>query len=471
MKRETIRRLGIRFPCPATLLNCLLGCALVYISGCGKGSAPGAGTDEQLKGPATVEQAARVLDLSTFAVMDAAMSVQRTVANLSYKVANNVKTAFEFQRKKLTEQRWKELPNTSITEQAASGTFARNGFIVSVSAYSNGKPGNTEVVLQNHGNINLGKLPLPSGVKPVYVGEATAMYVTDASVAATSDASRELFLAGGWQPYGTAGDSSYFKQNAIRLGVTVSSAPAQGGKTMISFVSELMSADLPVPPEAEELRYADETKELSFEIASNKDAVVDFYRKTLAKTGWEPTLDSTVKIDDKDEMIFRNPAKDMLTLSMPPARDGKISVSLQHQSAAEIAELDRQIKEHAPQIRAKIKAEQEEETARILEASKRLPKFAVTLPADASGVEQTKDRIKFNPGNGKAKAIVEAWRKEFQVAGWNENVATLNGMAGAASFSKGTQSLIINYTDTGVIPAEVSVSATGVELEPSSSAK
>ena len=280
-----------------------------------------------------------------------------------------------------------------------------------------------------------------------------------------------LITAEGWQAYGKAGDSSYFKQNAIRLGVTVSSAPAQGGKTMISFASDLMSADLPAPEKAEELQYSDSTKELSFATTADKNVVTDYYKKTLAQSGWQPTLDKTVKIDDNDTMIFRNPAKDMLTLSMPPASDGKIRVSLQQQSAAEIAELDRQLKEQMPKIRAAVQAKQAEEDARFAEAHKPLPKVAVLLPADVTGLDQTKDEIKFKVGNGKAQAIAETWRQQFHDTGWKEDVATLGGMAGAISLSKEKQSLTINYTDTGMMPAEITISAMGAELEASSAGK
>jgi hypothetical protein len=345
----------------ATTLRFLLGCALIWIVGsCGKNEEQAA-----FKGPVTVEQAASVLDLSKFPLVDGAKPPWPLgVASLSYQAPGDVKSVFEFQRKKFLALGWKELPNSSLTEQAASAMFARKGFVVSVSVYPRGEPKTMSIFIQNHGNISPGKLPLPPKVKPVYVGDASAMYVTDAAVAATADACRKLLVADGWVPYGSAGDTSYYKQNAIRIEATVSSAPAQGGKTMISYSSELMSADLPASPDAADLRYSEQTRELTFETTSDQNAVVDFYKKTLAKTGWQPTLEHTVTIDDKEEMIFRNPAKDMLTLAMPSARGGQQSVSIQHQSAAEIAELDRQIKEHAPEIKAKMKAQQDEENAR-----------------------------------------------------------------------------------------------------------
>jgi hypothetical protein len=61
--------------------------------------------------------------------------------------------------------------------------------------------------------------------------------------------------------------------------------------------------------------------------------------------------------------------------------------------------------------------------------------------------------------------VVEAWRREFRDAGWKEDAASVEALVGAVSLSKERQSLSINYTDTGVMPAEVSISAIGVELE------
>jgi len=442
------------------------GVLVIGISGCGK-----AGDEEAtaFKTPATVEQAATIFNLSTFPVMDGAQRRTPAVASFSCEAPGDVKSVFEFQRKKLLSLGFKELPNSSITAEAASAMFAKKGFVVSVSVFPH-EPNKTSVFIQNHGNIRPGKLPVPASVKPVYVGDAIAMYVTDAAVADAKDACRKLLLADGWVPYGGAGDSSYYKQNAMRVEATVSSAPAQGGKTMISYSGLLMSADLPAPPDAEELRYTEQTRELSFETTAEQKSIVDFYKKALAQAKWEPTLDHTVEIGGRQEMIFRNPTKDMLTLAMPPLRGGKQSVSLQHQSAAEIAELDRQLKEHEPEIRAKAKKQQEEKEARwkaaqATRAAEVLPKFAVTLPAQLTGLEAKASEIKFNVPKGNAKPVVEAWRKEFRDAGWKEDAASVEALAGALSLSKGSQSLSINYTDIGVMPAEVSISAIGVELE------
>ena len=454
--------------CPRNSIEKLLVVwALVCLFGCGAKNRAQDDTSsaDAIKTPARVEEAAKVLDLSTFPLPDGAKPLESPqVANLFYSATGDVKTAFEFNRKTLLAQGWKELPNSSVTAQYASAMFSRNGFVVYVSVTPNGD-GTQQVRLLNQGNVKPGKLAVPPGTKPVYVGDSTAMYVTEAAVPATADACRNLLLAQGWVPYGNAGDSAMFKKNAILVTATVSSAPAQGGKTMIQYSTQLMSADIPAPQDVEDLRYVDEPPELTF-ATTNQDAVVNFYRKTLATAGWKSTMDKMVDVDGKPTMIFRNPAKEMITLSVPyDYGSGKLGASVRFQSAAEIAELDRKIKEEAPKLRAAAEAKAAKEAAELAERNK-VPKIAVTLPADAKDVKQTKDEIKFTVGKGKAKAAVESLRTQFRDAGWKEDVASLERMAGTLLLSKeGGQSVTITYSDTGFMPSEVSVSAMRAELE------
>jgi hypothetical protein len=233
---------------------------------------------------------------------------------------------------------------------------------------------------------------------------------------------------------------------------------------MIQYSNQLISADIPVPPNVEDLRYVDEPPELTFATA-NQDAIVDFYRKTLATAGWKSTMDHMVDVDEKPTMIFRNPAKDMLTLEASGVLRGKLLFSVRFQSGAEIAERDRKRKEAAPKLRAAAEAKAAKEAAELAERNK-VPKVAVTLPADAKDVKETKDSIKFTVGKGKAKAAVESFRTQFREAGWKEDVASMAAMAGTLLFSKeGGQSVTITYSDTGFMATEVSLAAMRAELE------
>ena len=444
-------------------------CALGCFFGCGakKGAAEDTISGGAIKTPATVEQAAKVLDLSNFPLMDGAKSAEsRHVANASYVAPGDPKKALEFHRKAFGAQGWKELPNSTISDQSASAMFARDGFVVSLSVIPF-EENSVSIRLQNLGNVKPGKLPVPPGAKAVYQGDPTAMYDTDAAVPATADAIRNLFVAQGWVPYGTAGDSDYFKQNAILATVTVSSAPARGGKATIQYSNQLISSDIPAPPGVDDLRYVDEPPELTFATA-NQDAIVDFYRKTLTAAGWKSTMDKMVDVDGKPTMIFRNPAKEMITLSVPYVLGDKLGVSVRFQSAGEIAERDRRIKEAAPRLRAEAeaKAAKEAKEAAELAEKNKPPKVAVTLPAGAKNVKQTNDSIKFTLGKGKAKAAIESLRGQFRDAGWKEEHASMEKMAGTLLFSKeGGGSVNVTYSDTGFMPTEISLSAFRAELE------
>ena len=454
----------------AVMKKVFVACAVGCLFGCGakNQAADDTTSADAIKTPATVEQAAQVLDLSTFPLMDGAKSAEsRHVANLSYVAPGDPKKALEFQRKAFGAQGWKELPNSTISDQSASAMFARDGFVVSLSVIPFEATG-VSVRLQNLGNVKPGKLPVPPNAKPVYVGDPTAMYSTEAAVPATADAIRNLFVAQGWVPYGKAGDSDFFKQNAILATATVSSAPAQGGKTMIQYSNQLISSDIPAPPDVEDLRYVDEPPELTF-ATTNQDAIVDFYRKTLAAAGWKSTMDKMVDVDEKPTMIFRNPAKEMLTLAVPyDYGSGKLGVSVRFQSATELAERDRKMKEMAPRLRAEAeaKAAKEAKEAAELAEKNKPPKVAVTLPAGAKDVKQTNDSIKFTLGKGKAKAAIESLRGQFRDAGWKEEHASMAAMAGTLSFSKeGGGSVTVTYSDTGFMPTEISLSAFRAELE------
>ena len=90
----------------------------------------------------------------------------------------------------------------------------------------------------------------------------------------TAQALSKLLTAQGWQPYGDAGDSRYFKKNAVKLSARTFSAPGQEGKTVIDLTSELLSVDLPAPPELIRAQYSDSTRELSLDTRLSTGAFV-----------------------------------------------------------------------------------------------------------------------------------------------------------------------------------------------------
>jgi hypothetical protein len=413
--------------------------------------------------PATVAAAAKAIDLSTLPLVAGTEAVpHRGVATLSYAAPGTVKKVFGFHRKQLLDGKWKELPGSYISDESSSATFARDGFTLSFSVSSAGNDGKAGVMIMNHGNVKLDKLPVPKGAKLTYGGPVVAHFTADTSVDESTEACRKLLLAAGWQPYGTAVGMQFYKQNAVRLTAFISAAPALGGKTAIQYSTEMMSADLPAPAEVEKLDYSDSPAQLYFETAISPKDLADFYRKALEKFGWKATTESLIDTDNKHELIFRNPGKEMLTLEVTEFT-GKNRAVLRHLSAPDVVELDKQFAEL--KARKKLEQEQAAQAAKKAEKDNAPPKLSVAIPAGATEIEQTKDHLKFKLPAGKAKAAVEAYRKQFGKDGWKETTAVLENMAGSVLFNKEKQHLTLTYSDTGFLPTEVILDGMGVEFE------
>ena len=91
--------------------------------------------------------------------------------------------------------------------------------------------------------------------------------------------------------------------------------------------------------------------------------------------------------------------------------------------------------------------------------------MTVTVPPRAEGVKFEKTKAEFTIPSGKAQALVESWRKQYQAEGWKEERANMTPQFGAIALSKDNQTLNVNYTDTGVMPAEFTIFTLNVELE------
>ncbi len=345
---------------------------LLTALGCGRAPAPGdtpqakpvdtpnaqpvqVTVDETPREPATVDVAAKVLDLRTFPVPEGAKLLGKpTLGALHYEIKDETKKAFELPRKYLTEHGWKELPGARVEDAEARAEFTRDGFVATVSASPTGE--NTGLILvsiQNYGNVRASQVPVPADLKSEYQGSYTASFVTKtAKVPETADAIRKLLVDKGWTPYGgntydskvSTGQSMEFKRNAILLHVSVSTHENRPGETMIQYSTEVISADLPAPANvnANSLRYFDQERTLTFDTTDKVDNVATFYRETLGKQGWKPVTDP--KGVAEMTVFFRNPAKEMIMLKVK-GRKSPTRVTVRYYTAAEMTELDRKMKE------------------------------------------------------------------------------------------------------------------------------
>jgi hypothetical protein len=416
--------------------------------------------------PATVAEAAKAIDLAAFPLMPgSATKAPRRLANLDYNARSDVRGAYAFQKKTLEERGFKELPGGYLSDQSCSGSFGKDGFTISVStipASGQDATGIVSVRLANHGNVDVTKLPVPPGSKLLYSFPTATAYVTAKSVKETSAALRALLTAKGWEPYGTAGDSLYFKQNAVKLSVWPSAAPAQGGKTMIQFSTELMSVDLPAPPTYLAVAYADTTQALSIEVDMTAEQLATFYKEALGKAGWKSTTEKPVKIDFRDMMIFRNDAKDIATLMMNKL-NGKLHANLDQKTEAEFEEEIRLAKAEEAKRKAKsaLYAKMEAE-----KAAKERVSVAITVPENAKELRRTKDELEFKLAGGEALAAVKTIHADLVKKGWKGKEPAFEPMAGTVALEKKAgSSLVILYVDTGFGDAKVTITTFGADFE------
>jgi hypothetical protein len=141
--------------------------------------------------------------------------------------------------------------------------------------------------------------------------------------------------------------------------------------------------------------------------------------------------------------------------------DNKTRVDLTHQTAAEVEEIDRQIK-----LAAEERNRKEEE-----ERNKPKPKAAIALPAAASGVDATAQEIEFKLPSGQAKAALAAIIKQLETAGWKVESRAGEDSAGQIALKNAELSISILYVDPGFIPAEITITGSGVQLEKASADK
>jgi hypothetical protein len=142
----------------------------------------------------------------------------------------------------------------------------------------------------------------------------------------------------------------------------------------------------------------------------------------------------------------------MFTLELYPVKDENVlRVTLKHQSAAEVAAIEKHLDGQA--------------TAAKKKKELPLPKVTIDLPPGAKLTEQTKSRLEFTVGAGHARAVAASLRKMLRNAGWKEEVTTADGMIGEIAYTKDNQEISLSYVDTGFTPAEFTIRGTRVELE------
>jgi len=187
-------------------------------------------------------------------------------------------------------------------------------------------------------------LPLPKDAEPVYQFPHTAGYVTTVDVDETAKAFGEAMAADGWSVFESAPGATTYKRGAQTLQVSISTAPAQGGKTMLQLSPQMLPVDLPVPPSAADVRFSHRPVELNFEHPGDWDEVAKFYQTELPRLGWKPTTENLIKNENDAFQIYRNAEKALAQLKVE-TRGGKTQATVEYQSPTVFEENERRFQE------------------------------------------------------------------------------------------------------------------------------
>jgi hypothetical protein len=451
---------------------------------------------------ATVEAAAKVLDLRTFSLPEGEeMLGEQSIGTLSYGTSADPKAAYELQKKQLSKLGWKELPGAMTDATYASGMFSKEGYSLSISTSSSGQPEKeraTYVFLINFGNVSLKSLPVIKGATSTFINEATAVYSIDMKVQDAADKTLKLLLDAGWQPYGYNDVSPELKQfqvkkNAIQIGVMVNVAPAQGNKTAVMYSSSLLAADIPAPANAEQLNFTGQQKTLRFESPEDFAGVVGFYEKTLPAQGWKPSGAKMV-VGEGDfgrpvgSRVFTNAAGDVIDVSLEKSED-KTSAVVKHLSKQEIeaaqkkllaeneAAENEEMKESDGEAGEDYEALANSVIADVLSGNRNKNAGKRKAAAEASDavqikvpegtkVNRTSDNVlQIKVGAGKGKKTAEFIQGHLAADGWEAEGDDLEKDSGNLDFKKDNQSITLTYVDTGFTDVMMMLIGIGTELD------
>ena len=323
----------------------------LFACGCSESATSSNGGGTQAGGAAEAssvpEPPFEMLDLETFARLpDAKPPMMRSVTMLMYDAPGKAVESYGVLKDKLVAAHWRELPggNLSAEYDSANGFFRRGDHVLTLSITKGREPDSVSVTMQHHGNLDLAKLPLPKDAESVYRFPHTAGYTTAASAEETQKTFGEAMTAAGWSVLENSPGSTTYKRGVQTVQVSISAAPAQGGKTMMQISPQLLPVDLPVPPKAEDVRFNHRPVQLTFQYPGEGDEVAKFFQTELPRLGWKPTTDNLIKNENDAFQIYRNAEKAFAELKVE-TRGGKTHATLEYQSPTVFEENEKRFEE------------------------------------------------------------------------------------------------------------------------------
>ncbi len=404
--------------------------------------------------PSTAAQAAEVLDLRKFERVDAVEEPMNvSISQLSYKAKGKIPELAKKLQANFKKAGCTELPAAVMTDDYGSANYQKAGFTWSLSL-SPLSPMETMVVIINHGNVDLAKLPLPKEIKMQTALPAVTMFETSLSPEDTIELCRRHLSQHGWEPFGDTTVSCFLKNNAVKLQVFATASPVQQGKTSGQLTSELISADLPAPPYHGMLQWSESTKRMIFDSELSQQELIKNLKASLSKWEWSATTEQPVKIAFRDHLIFRNPKKEYLELTFQTV-DGKTRCEMMYQTAEEFAEQEERARTAVE--KKQMQAKQAEEKKNSADA------ISIPSPEGAKISNSSAKSIEFSLTSGKAKESLTNWLAVMEERGWKAKAIVDTKEVGEYELSNEEAKLSVSLIDPGFIPGTITIRSTADE--------
>ncbi len=374
--------------------------------------------------PAHVVEATDVLDLSKLPWPPGTDGANDCPTQVSYRGPGDFAEVGRFYQDWLKSAGWTDVTTSGQAPGTLSKEYKKAGFRVRLSV--NKDETGVMVNVGHTGNFDSRWLPKPADSQDIGVNFfASTWFVSPMSVKELASFCAERLAADGWrlidrneQPDDVMLD---FIQNGVKASARVCKSPRYPGKSMVQYGVSMARDELPVPPDAEGLKF-DDYGDVSLSLSTKQDvpATVDFVEKAMKALRWEPVAEGRQATDKGARLRFRR-GRQFATVKLAAA-DGATRMEIATLSAP-----SKEVFEAAKREEARAKARDEQAKRDAMEALKdAVPVADFPLPDGAREIQRSPfgsaqgGSIRYNTATGAAENVA-FFREKLSANGWQEN--------------------------------------------------
>ncbi len=391
---------------------------------------------------AGIDAARKVVDLSTFPAFGGEPKFEyRNVANQSYVALGYISEIARQVVDQLKSDGWSQVEGGILSDAFTSLDFKKNGFALSLNVSPDQRVNYAIIKLKNHGNVSFRDLPFAKDMALQHATSNLAVFHATGSTEEAKVSIRSKLIEGGWEEFGRFNEYDCYRKSAVRLMVSVRSAAALKGKTVIQVTSEQLWFDLPVPFPVSSLQCEDSAGKFEFTSEKTTAELVDFYEKELKDRGWIKEDNKNGSVDGWSRIQFRNQTGSQFGLAI--AQDGTKSNVAGHVRSAEQAAI--------AEANASSSAAVEMQTIKAVDV-------IVVLPKHLKIESQSAKKVETSLGARGAPKASQAIQELLEASGWKVSSTSMDKDAGKTILSKDKARLIIEFSDPGLARAKLTIS-------------